>query len=212
MITVYLIGNTKNEKLYIGQTKKLLSRRLSEHKSCARNEAYNCCKLENAINKYGEENFFIEKIFSTDDQDEANAAEISFIKEHNSIECGYNIQSGGMGNRDIGGARNPRAKLTEKQMKEILYLTSNKIGSQSDIAKQFGVHRTTIQRILYNQTWITSDRQNINVKSKLSVDNIKDIKKLLMEKQLSYADIAGKYGVSKSMIAHISRGRIHSNI
>src|SRR5579864_5110892 len=163
MISLYLIKNKINDKVYVGQTKKSPRRRLTEHKSSARNNAHNCYKLENAINKYGEDNFFIESIFTTDSQDEANEAEISFIEKYSSIINGYNIQSGGQGNRDVAGSKNPRAKLTEIEMKEVLYLASNKIMPQTEIAKKFSVNRSTIQRILYNDTWISDERKRGNV-------------------------------------------------
>lgn len=212
MIIVYLIRNDINKKIYIGQTCKPLQTRLSQHKSCAKLHKNNCIKLENAINKYGAEHFAIEQLSIVIDRESANKLEIELIAKYNSIVAGYNIQSGGQGNRDICGALNPQAKLTEKEMKKIFYLASNKIGSQLDIAKQFNINRTTVQRILYNRSWISQDRQGINVKNKLTMNDVKEIKILLNEEKLSYTIIAKKYNVSKSMIAHISKGRIYSDI
>lgn len=212
MISLYLIKNKLNCKIYVGQTKKSPSRRLMEHKSCARNKKHNCYKLENAINKYGEGNFFVEEIATTKNQDDANELEIFFIKEYDSITNGYNLQSGGQGNRDISGAKNPRAKLTEKEMKEIFYLASNKVKTQTEIAKQFSVNRTTIQRILYNDTWTSEKRRRINVQRKLQPEQIRQIKKLILDGNLSKTNIAKIFHVSKSMIGHICKGRIYSEI
>lgn len=55
--------------------------------------------------------------------------------------------------RDVNGAKNPRAKLSEKQVLEIIDLLLSKIYSLEEIAKQCGVSKNTIYHIKNNDTW-----------------------------------------------------------
>jgi hypothetical protein len=52
---------------------------------------------------------------------------------------------------DVGGSKNPRAKLTEAQVKEIRELKG--VIGQREIAKRYGVARTTIQWIHQGKHW-----------------------------------------------------------
>lgn len=53
---VYQIVNKINNKKYIGITSKSISTRFTQHKKQLN------CGIADAIKKYGEENFYIEKI------------------------------------------------------------------------------------------------------------------------------------------------------
>ena len=92
MHKIYIIKNTINSKVYIGQTIDSLNRRFNNHKATTRTA---CIKLHNALNKYGRENFYIELIAECDSNIVADSLESIYIKEYNSVENGYNIQSGG---------------------------------------------------------------------------------------------------------------------
>lgn len=60
MCRIYIIRNTINSKVYVGQTKKTLSNRFSNHKSAARHNGDYI--LGKAMRKHGIENFYIELI------------------------------------------------------------------------------------------------------------------------------------------------------
>jgi group I intron endonuclease len=77
--------------VYIGQTWQSLNQRFNEH-TCKNSK---CHKLKNAIDKYGKENFSIEKIASCDTQLSADAIETFWIRCYDSIKTGYNIREGG---------------------------------------------------------------------------------------------------------------------
>lgn len=53
---IYCIINIKNNKCYIGST-KYISSRLWKHRSLLRNKKHDNQHLQNAWNKYGEDNF-----------------------------------------------------------------------------------------------------------------------------------------------------------
>src|SRR5579883_2152278 len=102
---IYKITNRKNGKLYIGQTsidekikEKGSLNRFKQHIYCALNNKNKCILLENAIRKYGPNNFSIETILYCN-LEHLNDYEINFIKLYDSAnrKYGYNISHGGSG-------------------------------------------------------------------------------------------------------------------
>jgi group I intron endonuclease len=81
-------------KCYIGQTRRPIQKRLREHKK----QIPGCIALNNAISKYGFENFKIEILLEVNDS-VLNEYEKKFIDSYNTIyPNGYNIRSGGSEN------------------------------------------------------------------------------------------------------------------
>ena len=71
---IYQIRNLVNDKIYIGSS-YILARRWEEHKKTLRG-GYHCnCYLQNAWNKYGEENFVFEVLDEIDNDDELEQIE-----------------------------------------------------------------------------------------------------------------------------------------
>ncbi len=93
--TIYKITNVINGKIYIGQTWRAIQKRFRAHVYCAKTKAKNYVKLENAILKYGPENFTIIAVHTTKIQSEADALEASTIAAMDSTKKGYNIRPGG---------------------------------------------------------------------------------------------------------------------
>ena len=94
--------NKLNNKVYIGQTKRDVSQRFrkcgKEYLAKNKRGKYYQPKFANALIKYGWDNF--EHVILEDNiktQEEANTAEINYIKKYNSILNGYNITKGGSG-------------------------------------------------------------------------------------------------------------------
>ena len=91
---IYIIRNTRNSKVYIGQTKVSIKLRFQNHLSAARNgKDY---VIGKAIRKYGEENFYIE-LLEECTIEELNERERYWISYFNSTnnKFGYNISIGG---------------------------------------------------------------------------------------------------------------------
>lgn len=88
---VYIHTNKINNKVYIGQTCQKPENRWGDSgKKYNRNP-----KFWTAIQKYGWDNFKHEILESNLTLEEANIREQYWIKYYNSVEDGYNIQSGG---------------------------------------------------------------------------------------------------------------------
>ncbi len=82
-------------KAYIGQTKHTARYRWNQHVWESRNlTASQCRKLNNAIRKYGPDDFIIKVLLMCDNAD-LNKWETYFIKEHGTFENGYNLTLGG---------------------------------------------------------------------------------------------------------------------
>jgi group I intron endonuclease len=92
---IYKITNKVNNKCYIGQTRRSLRVRWTEH--CGKKE--NCKRLSGAISKYGKDSFLIEQIDSAESIDELNKKEVYWIVFYKSSDrkFGYNIEIGGDG-------------------------------------------------------------------------------------------------------------------
>lgn len=88
--SIYYISNFLNEKVYVGQTWVGLNIRFNQHKSKS-----SCLKLKNAMNKYGNDNFAITLLTTTDNQVTADYLEKFWINTFDSINKGYNIKEGG---------------------------------------------------------------------------------------------------------------------
>ena len=91
---IYIIRNTINDKVYVGQTTKSVRLRFLNHLSAARRgKDY---VIGKAIRKYGEENFYVETLEECL-KSELNEREIYYIKFYNSTnpKFGYNMSKGG---------------------------------------------------------------------------------------------------------------------
>lgn len=99
---IYLITNSVNGKVYIGQTIKTISERMFEHIWDSYNKPDDGMALHRAILKYGKDNFEIKEIccLSSSDKYELrsllDSEEVRYIKEFGSmVPNGYNITPGG---------------------------------------------------------------------------------------------------------------------
>lgn len=100
--TIYKITNTKNNKIYVGQTKQTIEKRFKDHIRHAFNsERPNDlnCKLYIAMREEGINHFVIEEleVFEYTTRYALDKKEIEWIAKLNSInpEIGYNVDKGG---------------------------------------------------------------------------------------------------------------------
>jgi len=94
---VYVIVNKINNKKYIGQTSRCLTKRIYEYKAALKYNKFYNQHLLNAFNKYGWDSFEFKIIDTAQTIDELNNKEIKYINEYKTTdkEIGYNIESGG---------------------------------------------------------------------------------------------------------------------
>ena len=114
MIGIYKIKNKVNGKVYIGQSIRI-EKRWIDHKKTLRSNSHRNIYLQNAWNKYGEENF-IHEIIEECDISELNDKEIYWIKYYNSTDssCGYNLDKGGGCNKEISDITREKLSISHK--------------------------------------------------------------------------------------------------
>lgn len=91
--TIYMLTNTVNNKIYIGQTWRSFKKRMGRNGGSYEG----CTILYNAIKKYGVDKFEYKTLYQCDNQKEADALEEYYIKRYNSKNrnIGYNLRDGG---------------------------------------------------------------------------------------------------------------------
>ena len=118
---VYMLRNTVNGKMYIGQTTRDINSRLQDHKKVARyRNTERKYFIHKAIAKHGWEAFDKHVLEVCESQAELDAAESFWIERYNTIAPnGYNLKTGGN-----GGCRysdEARRKLSEAARNRVPY-------------------------------------------------------------------------------------------
>lgn len=185
---IYIITNSVNSKVYIGQTIQSLKDRWQEHCRKGSSNSEKNMSIKRAIYKYGKENFQIAEL------ERCNIAklderEIYYIDLYDSYNKGYNSTRGGKyGTKPL--------KLSIKQQKDCIELY--KLGfSLRGIAKEFNVDKATIKHIIeLSNTAIRATRTY-----KLSQED--RIKILEDSKNTSRKEIMDKWNISKSYLSQL---------
>jgi group I intron endonuclease len=114
--TIYKLTSPSG-KIYIGQTTNLKDRKRCLYNP---NKYYSGHKLDNAIRKYGIENFKYEIVIQIIDADKIklreklDELEIFYIKKYNSYKDGYNMTLGGSGSTGCFQTEESRKLISEK--------------------------------------------------------------------------------------------------
>ena len=150
---IYIIKNTINSKVYIGQTKVNIDTRWKEH---LRHAQYGDQVINRAMKKYGVNKFYIEtlEICNVDIIDER---EIYYIDLYDSTDKskGYNVSIGG---------NTPRFKRKVLNIAELVDLYVNKQFTLQQIADKYDVTRYIICTELKNAGVTIRKRSESNSK------------------------------------------------
>lgn len=150
---IYIIKNTINSKVYIGQTKVNIDTRWKEH---LRHAQYGDQVINRAMKKYGVNKFYIEtlEICNVDIIDER---EIYYIDLYDSTDKskGYNVSIGG---------NIPRFKRKVLNIAELVDLYVNKQFTLQQIADKYDVTRYIICTELKNAGVTIRKRSESNSK------------------------------------------------
>lgn len=149
-IGIYGIHNMINNHIYVGKTGMNFGDRWDSHRALLRSNKHFNKYLQNAWNKYGEENFeFI--IIEECSVEELNDKEQYYIKMHREQNLSYNLADGGEGGAFLGKhlSEETKRKIGEKNR---INMTGKKL---SDETKQ-KMSQSHLKR--YAQ-WTEEDRQ-----------------------------------------------------
>lgn len=150
---IYIIRNTINNKVYIGQTRTSVKQRWKEH---LRHAQYGKQIINRAMKKYGVDKFYIEML-ETCDLEDLDYKEMYYIELYNSTDKskGYNASIGG---------NTPRFKRKILSISDLINLYINKKFTLEEIAKKFEVSRYIICTELKNAGVIIRDRHESSAK------------------------------------------------
>jgi group I intron endonuclease len=214
---VYKITNLVNKKVYIGITNNYLVRwKYHKRNRVPTSKEYNKV-LYSAFRKYGIENFKFELIQQNLSIEEGKKLEIKLIKELKTLshEHGYNITKGG-DHTGSEGAKNRNATLSEDQAKDIITRRENN-ELFSSVYKDYKhlLKRTGMESIWLGISWKHLQPETItksHANRKLTVENIREIRKLLQETNLSYAQIGKQFNAHATTISQIKHNKVYKNV
>ena len=149
---IYLITNTTTNQQYVGQSTNI-NGRWSQHKnSTYRKLHYNTSPaLYEAIDQYGLETFDFTVLEIVNEKEKLNEREKYWILLKNTLyPNGYNKV---LPLQYTYGELNSNAKLTQKDVDQIVDLLQNSTISIQDIANSFNVEKSAIYRINKGETW-----------------------------------------------------------
>jgi len=189
--SIYIIKNKINDKVYIGQTVMSVQERFRAHcKPCTAKQR-GTYKIYNAFNKYGVENFYVETLVENIPLNILDSKEIEYIESFDSFKNGYNSTKGGDG-RIIN-------KIDDEE--EIIIRYKNR-ESCTSIAKDYKVHPTTIQRVLY--------KNKIHLRqcgNKKDLINEEKFKKLYFDCSLSNKEIGNIIGIDPKTVSRWGKSK-----
>ena len=163
---IYVIKNTINNKVYIGQTKVSVEVRWKEH---LRHAAYGDQLINRAMKKHGKENFYIETLEECLLED-IDAREIYYIAKFDSTDKskGYNVSIGGL------TPRNERPKLDESA---IINMYTEQLIPIHKIAQYVGTSMYFVKLVL--------SQNNIQIRDRhVSARRVDRVQKELLEEVL----------------------------
>lgn len=96
MAYIYVITNDVNNKQYVGKTSDTIEQRFKIHLKDSQNRKNELRPLYQAMNKYGTEHFYIEKLEECSAK-EASEREVFWIEKLDTYKNGYNATRGGDG-------------------------------------------------------------------------------------------------------------------
>lgn len=146
---IYIIRNTVNSKVYIGQTRTSVDQRWKEHLRHAR---YGDQIINRAMKKYGVDKFYIETL-EICDVELLDEREMYYIDLYDSTDKfkGYNVSIGG---------NTPRFKRKTLSISELVHLYKDEEWTLEQIASKYEVSRYIICSELRNAGVTIRDRHD----------------------------------------------------
>lgn len=153
---IYFIINQITNERYVGQTTNF-NRRKTEHFFKLKQGIHPNPKLQNSFNKYGEENFIINKIqFDDITKQELDEQEIYYIKKYNSFNNGFNLTEGGTGG-------DTRSKLSFEDFCFAYFGNKKYDGMTNKTAKYLNCDSSTISAIRREEAYDNFREKALNL-------------------------------------------------
>lgn len=202
-IGIYGIRNIVNNNIYIGKTGMNFGDRWDSHRSLLNNNKHDNPHLQNAWNKYGQDQF--EFIVIEDCCVELlDEREQYYIKLYKDLNLAYNIHDGGNEGCNLGKhlSEETKRKIGEKNKinsfgKKASQKTKDKMSCSHKGKKYKDMSEKGKENIRKAQ-----QRYAENNPKKLTIDDVLEIRQLHTD-GLKYTEIAKKYNVTSQCISDI---------
>ncbi len=162
---IYKISFKSSKKAYIGSSQNIRKRK-NEHLCGLRRQYHRNSHLQNAFNKYGEEEMTFEILLYCD-IDDLLFLEEEQIKKHDSYNSGYNlVETPTQGNRGMKMSADVKQKLSiaaKKRGRNSGFLTKEQVRQMrqkffdgkrvGNLANEFDIHRKTIRECVYLRSY-----------------------------------------------------------
>lgn len=157
---IYIIRNTVNDKVYIGQTRRTIQVRFNEHLTLSKNQNVKT-KLYLNIRELGIKSFYVEQLVECDDS-ELNKYEQYYVEQYDSLNKGYNsiYPCSSTGKRPVHDYED---KVLD------MYLSGS---AYSYIAKECNISLTEVGRIVHENNIDTLNREYKRNKTNVSIEII----------------------------------------
>ena len=200
---IYLISNTVNDKLYVGQTIQKLSKRFNGHCCYSKNDRSANMYIKRAIHKYGRDKFKIELIEECP-VNLLNEREKYWISFYDTYNKGYNLTKGGQDSNyfKLNSLENT---LDLKKFEE--YILEFK-PLAIEVAQHFGISKCSVYNLIEK---IGNPNLKLNSYNPRKAKSIEDIDKeeliRLYNEGWSILDLVKKYKVRKNKISNFLKSQ-----
>lgn len=217
---VYIIRNSVNNKVYIGQTTKTKEERFKEHIQTSK--LYFNHPFYNSIRKYGSDVFTINSLKICDTIDELNYWEEFYIKEYNSLSPnGYNLLPGGNNKRQHSSSIKKiqermkyiatTDKFKERSIKSLVQYSKSEFGREHyrKLAidewnnTEYREKQQEVRKYVYTEEWkskITSTTRNVMQTKTVRENYLKGYLGFLIRKKRVFTESFLKFSEELKMI------------
>jgi group I intron endonuclease len=204
---IYIIKNLINNKVYVGSSFTLRSRK-SKHFSDLKNHTHDNKHLQASYDKYGKEFFEFKVLCYVElDLEYLLYLENEAIKIYDATnkEKGYNIRKNASSNWGIKFSEEARSNMSKARigmkLSEETKRKLSEIHKNRTYASGWKMKKETKEKLSY------ANGGSNNYSAKLTEESVFEIKKLIYENNLSPDDIAKIYNVTAATIYHIKENK-----
>lgn len=206
---IYVIRNTINDKVYVGQTHDCINR-WWHHKNESK-KLRTKMLIHYAMHDLGFDNFYYQVLESNIDDKDLNDREKYWIKKLDCIHPnGYNSCVGGAGTGE--GVESTSASLTQEQLDKLTDDLMYSGMSCRKLAQKYGCCEWTVNAVnngtAYKRPNLKYPLKKSNRYDREKIKQIKYALKYELDKSLN--DIAKEFGVDMSQVSEMNQGRIHA--
>lgn len=215
---VYLLVNTKSNKLYVGES-SFIRRRLKQHIRTYYSDNLVCNKyLVNGIRKYGINSYKIFIVCEEYDDDKRILIENKLISEYRDLlgfNMVYNVRNKSYSNLGLNKGDNHPISIKSNIKKKIVndYNTGKYL--ITDLSKKYNISVYTISNIVGGcdksilNKHISGEKNN---SSKLNSEDVVNILKQFFYGKIKINVLYKKYGVSRAVIQNIINNLTYKNV